>query len=154
VTPRALFLGQFSKHAFSSSEFLSSEPSDNASISSHYLGIGFLAYFPRDSSVQQHGVINGSFEVILCDPEKGLIKHSDSDVITLSPDYYTLKTIACGNTAASKKAFEKVYTIAVKTGLIDVTVGLRDSSGAPKDLTRTVVRSIHKGFTEIIRQAP
>lgn len=154
VTPRALFLGEFNKNKLGSSKFMPAESSDGESASSRYLGIGFLVYFPRASATESHGVISGLFEVIICDPEKGLVTANESHIITLSPDHYRINTIACGTTEESRKAFEKVYTIAVKTGLIDPSLENRNSDGTPKHLSRTVVRSIHKGFTEIIRMAP
>ena len=154
VTPRALFLGEFNKHAWTSPEFLGEEPSEEDSLASRYLTAGFLAYFPRSSSMPSHEGIKGFFEIILCDPEKGLMKQKDNDVITLVPPHFTIKTIACGDTPESKRAFEKVYTIAVKTGLIDINLESRGSAGSSGHLSRTVVRSIHKGFTEIIRMAP
>ena len=152
VTPRALFLGEFNKHSWSSSEFMGGEAPEEAPALSRYLDVGFLVYYPRSSGVPAHDVIHGFFEIVLCDPEKGLIRHEDTDVITLAPEYYSVKTIDSGETPAAKKAFEKVYTIAVKTGLIDKSFDKHASGGGR--LSRTVVRSIHKGFTEIIRQAP
>lgn len=154
VTPRALFLGEFNKNKLGSAKFMVAEPSGEESTSSRYLGVGFLVYFPRNSAAESHGVIRGSFEVIICDPENGLMKSSEGNLITLSPEHYHINTITCGTTDESRKAFEKVYTIAVKTGLIDADLENRTPSGAQKHLSRTVVRSIHKGFTEIIRMAP
>ena len=153
VTPRALFLGEFNKNKLGSSKFMSQEPTEEVSATSRYIGIGFLVYFPRISAAVSHDMNRGFFEVIICDPEKGLMKSNDN-IITLSPEHSRIHIIADGTTNESKKAFEKVHTIAMKTGLIDSTLEKRDSSGAPIHLSRTVVRSIHKGFTKIIEMSP
>lgn len=154
MSPRALFLGEFSKNKLGASKFIPQESSDQESASSRYIGIGFLVYLPRISATESHDPTSGSFEVIICDPVKGLSKAEEDNMITLSPGYYHITAITYGTTDESRKAFEKVYTIATKTGLIDMALHKVGTTNGQNPLSKTVVRSIHKGLTEIISVVP
>lgn len=151
ATSRALFLGLFNKKHSVSADFLSMDTSQEHSALAEYFGIWFLTYCPVMSRDDLNST-RDSFEFVFCDPEKGLSRPEGSNIITILPDYCSIKTMYPQDTIESKKAFEKLRIISRKTGLIDARLEAY-SGKTPTTLTNTVIRNLHRGLTQLIEKA-
>lgn len=151
VTARALFLGLFNNKSSVSADFLSMDTDQEPSTLAKYFGIWFLTYCPVMSADDLNST-SDAFEFVFCHPEKGLSRPEGTRIITISPEYCTVKTMHPRDDIESKKAFEKLRIISKKTGLIDVRLEAY-SAKTPTTLTNTVIRNLHRGLTQLVEKA-
>ena len=150
-TVRALFLGETKKLEEHALTDLADHPGGReVPIGDRYLDVAFMTYrpgtgIPSSAPASRYAV----FRIFYCNPS-GLAQLSEGDVVVLPAGYHAKQFVEVPD-GPHRELLQKLRSIGENSGLIDVRLE-RIGRKASNPLTKTRIRELHRGFTQMIEK--